>query len=289
MCTLFAASIFEQPAEAVGTVLDAAELLLEQPEVRVLAVNTLFLMLLCVVALLFYVLKKTRALTPIGTGLESLTLMAIGCLSLAFIEIALQPSFLLKTLCKVTLFVACIFLYQVTNQSVSMLRMFRLGHPRQLLWALGGGLLVYFFILCAFWLFRRFIDLSVISNSLVHDSSVNAGNFLGVSLYISFVNSLLEEIFFRGYAFLALRESVPEVYAGLLSAIAFSLYHFAAMAGWFSPWLFLLLLIGLFVSGLLFNWMDAKPGNIYNSWLVHMFANFAINTIGFFMFGMLQP
>ena len=30
---------------------------------------------------------------------------------------------------------------------------------------------------------------------------VNAGNFVFVALYISIVNSLLEEFFFRGFAF----------------------------------------------------------------------------------------
>ena len=46
----------------------------------------------------------------------------------------------------------------------------------------------------------------------------------------------------------------------------------------------ILVLIGLFAGGLIFNWFDEKFGNIYMSWLVHMFANFATNTIGFILF-----
>ena len=34
-------------------------------------------------------------------------------------------------------------------------------------------------------------------------------------------------------------------------------------------------------------YLNDKFGNIYSSWLVHMFANFAINTIGCILFGIL--
>ncbi|NMO95148.1 hypothetical protein [Paenibacillus lemnae] len=37
-------------------------------------------------------------------------------------------------------------------------------------------------------------------------------------------------------------------------------------------------------KGLLFNWLNEKNGNIYASWMVHMCANLAINTIGFMLF-----
>ena len=59
------------------------------------------------------------------------------------------------------------------------------------------------------------------------------------------------------------------------------------MSNWFSPYLFILALTGLFVGGLIFDYINDKSENIYNSWLVHMFANFAINTIGFIMFGII--
>lgn len=36
-------------------------------------------------------------------------------------------------------------------------------------------------------------------------------------------------------------------------------------------------------GGLIFNWLNEKLGCIYGSWLTHMFANFAINTIGFLL------
>ena len=72
--------------------------------------------------------------------------------------------------------------------------------------------------------------------------------------------------------------------ASLFSAAAFALYHTAMMIGWFPPAVFLLALLGLTVGGLLFNRLNRTDGSIWTSWLVHMFANFAINTVGFLLF-----
>lgn len=39
----------------------------------------------------------------------------------------------------------------------------------------------------------------------------------------------------------------------------------------------------LAIGGMIFNWLNEKLDTIYCSWLTHMFANFAINTIGFML------
>ena len=98
--------------------------------------------------------------------------------------------------------------------------------------------------------------------------------------YISLVNSLLEEFFFRGFAFLMLKEIAGSKLAYLFSAGIFSLYHIAIMHSWFSPLVFALMLVSLFFAGLLFNWINERYHNLYASWMVHMFANLAINTVG---------
>ena len=56
------------------------------------------------------------------------------------------------------------------------------------------------------------------------------------------------------------------------------------MKSWFSPILYFLLIISLFIAGLLFNWLNQKKNNIYPSWFVHIFANLGINTIGLILF-----
>ena len=64
----------------------------------------------------------------------------------------------------------------------------------------------------------------------------------------------------------------------------FALYHIAMMIGWLGVPVILISILGLFIGGMIFNRFDEKNGTIYLSWLVHMFANFATNTIGFILF-----
>lgn len=59
------------------------------------------------------------------------------------------------------------------------------------------------------------------------------------------------------------------------------------MKGWFSPVLFILAILGLMIGGCIFNYLDEKNGTIFQSWMVHMFANLAINTVGMILFGMI--
>ncbi len=98
--------------------------------------------------------------------------------------------------------------------------------------------------------------------------------------YICIINSLLEEFFFRGFAFLMLSRFAGSKIAYLFSAGLFSLYHIAIMQNWFSPLVFALLLAGLFFSGFIFNWLSQRYQNIYAPWIVHICSNLAINTVG---------
>ena len=151
--------------------------------------------------------------------------------------------------------------------------------------ALGFG--VFALILGAYFALRSVFDFSAVTALLGKNAGVTAENFLWVSLYISFVNSLLEEFFFRGFAFLVLRRYAGERFACVFSALSFALYHTAMMLGWFPPLLFLLALAGLTAGGVLFNLLDARAGTIFPSWAVHIFANLAINTVGFILFKIL--
>jgi membrane protease YdiL (CAAX protease family) len=67
----------------------------------------------------------------------------------------------------------------------------------------------------------------------------------------------------------------------------FAFYHAGMTAGWFNIAIFVLTLTGLFAAGAIFDFINEKSENIYASWLVHMFANFAINTVGFILFGII--
>lgn len=222
-----------------------------------------------------------------NTAAGIISILLISCLIMYFVEASVTSGYFGKSVWKIGAFLAIPLVYCIYDRSIALRDFFKISSVKQLLLSLGLGAMVYGLILGGYFLLSSFIDLDNIASLLTENLKINKDNFLIVALYISFVNSLLEEFFFRGFAFLSLKKLLRRSFAYIISALAFSLYHVAILANWFNLWLFVLIIGGLFVAGLFFNWLNEKNQNIYNSWLVHMFANFGINTVGFLMFGLI--
>lgn len=215
-----------------------------------------------------------------------ISLIAIGIMYI--VDSIINPGYLLKSLIKIIIFMVVPIIYTLYDGNIKLKSIFKIRYKRQLLTSLLLGIIVYIVIISAYLILKNFIELGNIKEIIEDNLNVNRNNFIFVALYISFVNSLLEEFFFRGFVFLNLKKVGQKSIAYFFSALAFAIYHIAIMSNWFSIYLFILAMTGLFVGGLIFNYLNDKSQNIYNSWLVHMFANFAINTVGFIMFGIIN-
>ena len=213
-------------------------------------------------------------------------LVLLGCAAMTLVDGVLRPPYAVKSAVKLALFLLAPLLYGYAAGKDGYRALFRIQR-RALLRVLALGFGVFALILGAYFALRSVFDFSAVTALLGKTAGVTAENFLWVSLDISFVNSLLEEFFFRGFAFLVLRRYAGERFACVFSALSFALYHTAMMLGWFPPLLFLLALAGLTAGGVLFNLLDARAGTIFPSWAVHIFANLAINTVGFILFKIL--
>ena len=218
--------------------------------------------------------------------LALVSMVSLCCALMLLVDGVLRPGYWVKSAAKVTLFLLCPLLYSRIDRDFQPKRFFAISR-KGLLPALGLGIGVFTFILAAYAIFSRLGDFSTITGLLEENIGVDRDNFLLVSVYISFVNSLLEEFFFRGFAFFTLKPLTGRGFAYGFSALAFAVYHTAMMLGWWEWWLFALALAGLFVGGLLFDFLNERTETIWSSWMVHMFANFAINTVGCLLFGIL--
>ncbi len=210
-------------------------------------------------------------------------LVCFACLVMGIVDAVIQPGYVVKSIIKIILFLLIPVLYSLCNKDRDMLKLFK-PDKKGFLLAFVLGVAVYGVIIGAYFALRNVFDFSALTASLNETTGVNKSNFLWVAIYISFVNSLLEEFFFRGFSFLTLKKVISRKFAYIFSSAAFALYHIAMMIGWFGMPVILISLLGLFVGGMIFNAFNEKSENIYLSWLVHMFANFAINTIGFILF-----
>ena len=208
-----------------------------------------------------------------------------SCFLMGYVDAVWQPGYAIKSGIKIVLFGAVPILILLKLSSNHFVEMFQLKWPSVWRSALLG-IAVYIIIVGGYFLLRDHIDFSNITTSLNDSVGVNASNFILVALYISIVNSFLEEFFFRGFSYNLLK-SKRRTFAYSICSIVFALYHVAMMIGWYDWWVFVVSILALFVTGLVFHLLNERTKTIYTSWIVHMFSNLGINTVGLLLFGMI--
>lgn len=217
-----------------------------------------------------------------------MSLIALFSIAITLIDAFVHPNYFVKIPIKILFFLALPMLFFVKNkgafQDFKKLFIFK---KNGILKAFLLGIGVYAVIVGGFFLTRNVIDFSNVTSSLTEGMGITAKNFIFVSLYISLMNSFLEEFFFRGFGFITLKKYTTRKVAYVFSSTLFAIYHVGMLVGMFEFWTLLLLLLGLVIGGCIFNYLNELNDNIYPSWFVHMFANFAINTVGFILFGVL--
>lgn len=219
------------------------------------------------------------------TTLSIMVIMIISILVIFIVEYYLVPGYIIKSMIKVPMFLILPLIYIGYNRSINILDYFKIYSRKQFITSIVIGMITFIFVIGVYFILRTYIDLSEIREILYKSEDINKNNFFYVAVYISFFNSFLEEFFFRGFLFLTLIKTTSRTVAYVVSALAFAVYHIGIMADWFNIAIFLLTLVSLFAGGLLFNYLNEKNKNFYNSWLVHMFASFALNTVGLMMYG----
>ena len=210
-------------------------------------------------------------------------LVIIACIVMGIVDAVIQPGYAIKSAIKIIMFLLIPIVYGLFLKEFNIKNLMK-PDKKGLCIALCLGFVIYGVVIGAYWIFKDVFDFSALTGSLNETTGVNKSNFIWVAIYISFVNSLLEEFFFRGFSFITLKKLTSRRFAYVFSSMVFALYHIAMMIGWFGLPVILISLVGLFIGGMMFNRFDEKSENIYLSWLIHMFANFATNTIGFILF-----
>ena len=212
----------------------------------------------------------------------------IFSLAITLIDAFVQPNYFIKIPIKIVFFLALPMMFFIIHKEdfadFKKLFVFKKGG---LLKSLILGVGVYAVILLGYLFTRNIIDYSNVTSSLTEGMGITAENFIFVSLYISLMNSFLEEFFFRGYGFITLKKYTSRKIAYIFSSSIFAVYHVGMLIGMFQFGALVILLLGLIVGGCIFNYLNELNDNIYPSWFVHMFANFSINTVGFILFGVL--
>lgn len=214
--------------------------------------------------------------------------VAVLSVLMNLVDGVLTPPYAVKSALKLLLFASVpIICYLTDPEEKRILKKMLTPDKKGLVLSipLGAGCIAV--ILGAFFLLRGTVDFSGITKSLTGDSGITAENFVFVALYISFINSFLEEFFFRGFAFITLKKHASKKTAYLVSAFFFAFYHVGMTFTWLPFPVFVAELFGLMVGGFIFNRLCETSETVYPSYIVHMCCNFGINLIGFILFGII--
>jgi membrane protease YdiL (CAAX protease family) len=153
---------------------------------------------------------------------------------------------------------------------------------RVFLYGIPLGIIAALAIVITYLKLQDQIDWSLLK-SYLDKKNITATTFFLVFSYITFGNSFLEELFFRGWVFRTI-SAWNISFAYIFSALLFAVYHLSIFSTWFSGWILLFVLFGLFMSGCLFSFLYHKTSSIWSAWIVHIFADTAIVVIGYLLF-----
>ncbi|MFU0791094.1 MAG: CPBP family intramembrane metalloprotease [Virgibacillus proomii] len=204
------------------------------------------------------------------------------CLLLAFIEHGLNTNYAMKSISKIGLFLLNIWLYQVLFKDFRFLDVLTLKkfNQRDLQRLLFLGVLSASIVLAAYYFFQPYFTINQIKGDLTNRLGITTIGFIFVGLYITLINSFLEEYFFRGFVFFLL----PRKMAYLFSPLLFATYHIPMIALWFSPILIGICFIGLWLIAIIFHRVNEKDRTIWSSWIIHICADIMIISIGITFF-----
>lgn len=94
-------------------------------------------------------------------------------------------------------------------------------------------------------------------------------HYLAFGVFLSLVNSALEEFFWRWFVYGNLRHVTRPALAHLGAAVAFSLHHFVVLDQFFSSGFAFLLSLCVGCGGLVWSLLYARYGTVWGSWLSH--------------------
>ncbi len=98
-------------------------------------------------------------------------------------------------------------------------------------------------------------------------------------LYITVINSLLEELLWRGFVLERLLPSMSRVRAVLLSSFFYSLYHLILASILFGVKWGLIITGLVFIVGNIWGWLKLHYHGVYATWVSHLLADLGLMVV----------
>lgn len=203
---------------------------------------------------------------------------SVICLLILYVvEQILMTPYIIKTIVKIPMFTLLPFIIQ----HYLLKSKFSIGIKKSerkdiFLWSV----FVFVIIFAASFALKSFLDIEAISSDFSNRMMLSNRDMIIAGVYTIFVNSLIEEYFFRGFIFQELLKQGWHKSTFIISSAAFAVYHVSIFEAWFGIGLMMLMLLGLFAGGLIFAYFVKKTESILASWFIHVSADLALIIFG---------
>ncbi len=167
----------------------------------------------------------------------------------------------------------------------------QLQHPRELKLAARGdlvlgvasGALIGTSLWCMYLvMFKGCIDADVLAERVRQFGMYE--NYVLYTLFLSIINSGLEEYYWRWFVFGRLRAKLGAPAAVVLSSLAFAAHHFVALHEFLgSAWLAGLFSVGIAIGGAVWACHYHGTGRLWGVWVSHCIVDVAALSIGYYI------
>ena len=205
----------------------------------------------------------------------------IAIILLYFVDQILLVSYNIKILIKLILFGVFPLIYIRNSDYNFIKKSFENRNRKMHSKSIILGVLAFVLTLLFYNIVKETINVENLMDEFQTKYLIEGKQIIYYGMYITIINSFLEEFFFRGFIFLNLLKLGYRKTGYIFTPLMFSLYHIANIKNWFSLSIFLVTVMGLFLVGLLFNKLDEKEEDFKNSWFVHACVDAAVVLIGY--------
>jgi membrane protease YdiL (CAAX protease family) len=147
----------------------------------------------------------------------------------------------------------------------------------------GSGALIGASLWCIYLLlFRGVIDAATLAARVKQFGMYE--HYLLYMMFLSIVNSGMEEYYWRWFVFGRMRTRLGAPAAVVLSSLAFAAHHFVALHEFLgSAWLAGLFSLGIAVGGAVWAWHYHHTGRLWGVWVSHCIVDVAALSIGYYL------
>lgn len=138
-----------------------------------------------------------------------------------------------------------------------------------------GVLAIAIFWTLYYFLGDMLLDKAMITRKIGEQFSVTATTVLLVAPITIFINSMLEEFFYRGFAFGQLVQR-QRLLGYLLPATVFTIQHVLFIYHWMSPLPLVMAVTGLFVFALVLQRVYERTQSLAAPWLIHILGDISM-------------